>query len=122
VNCELRHHDGNRLGGCAVTPVVRHFRIRGTKEWKVWGGNRRAQAAEMTIEPGGSEGGPGNRHPRSDQWLFVISGRGVAIVKGRRVPLSEGALLLIEKGEAHEIRSLGRAPLRTLNLYVPPAY
>jgi mannose-6-phosphate isomerase-like protein (cupin superfamily) len=36
--------------------------------------------------------------------------------------LRAGTLLLIERGERHEIRNTGRAPLRTLNVYVPPAY
>jgi mannose-6-phosphate isomerase-like protein (cupin superfamily) len=31
-------------------------------------------------------------------------------------------LLLIERGAKHEVRNTGRAPLRTLNVYVPPAY
>jgi oxalate decarboxylase/phosphoglucose isomerase-like protein (cupin superfamily) len=31
-------------------------------------------------------------------------------------------LLLIERGEAHEIRNTGRRPLRMLNFYIPPAY
>jgi mannose-6-phosphate isomerase-like protein (cupin superfamily) len=85
-------------------------------------GNRRAQAATMTISPGGSEGGPDNRHRGADQWLFVESGRGLAIVNGRRYALGAGTLLVIERGDRHEIRNVGRTPLRTLNLYVPPAY
>jgi mannose-6-phosphate isomerase-like protein (cupin superfamily) len=84
--------------------------------------NGRAQAAEMTIAPGDAEGGPDNCHRGADQWLFVVSGSGTARVEGRRVALREGVLLLIGKGERHEIRNTGRAPLRTLNLYVPPAY
>jgi mannose-6-phosphate isomerase-like protein (cupin superfamily) len=36
--------------------------------------------------------------------------------------LSAGALLLIERGDLHEVRSTGKEPLRTLNFYVPPAY
>jgi mannose-6-phosphate isomerase-like protein (cupin superfamily) len=31
-------------------------------------------------------------------------------------------VLLIERGDTHEIRNTGRQPLRTLNVYVPPAY
>jgi mannose-6-phosphate isomerase-like protein (cupin superfamily) len=85
-------------------------------------GNRRAQAATMTIEPGDCEGGPDNRHRGADQWLFVESGGGVAIVNGRRVTLRAGSLLLIERGDRHEIRNTGRTPLKTLNVYVPPAY
>jgi mannose-6-phosphate isomerase-like protein (cupin superfamily) len=36
--------------------------------------------------------------------------------------LREGTLLLISRGDKHEIRSTGTEPLRTLNVYVPPAY
>ena len=81
-----------------------------------------AQVAEMTIAPGAAEGGPGNRHAGADQWLFVESGSGVAQVEGKRLPLKRGTMLLIERGEEHEIRNTGRTPLRTLNFYTPPAY
>ena len=83
---------------------------------------RKAQAAEMVIAPGDSEGGPDNRHRGADQWLFVLSGSGVAIVEGRRVPLKAGTLLVIEKRERHEVRNTGRTLLRTLNFYYPPAF
>ena len=85
-------------------------------------GNRASQAAEMVLAPGGAEGGPDNRHRGSDQWLYVVSGTGVAVVAGRRYPLRAGTLLLVERGDTHEIRNTGRRPLRTLNVYVPPAY
>lgn len=76
----------------------------------------------MTLGPGDSEGGPDNRHRGADQWLFVLSGTGLAIVNGRRVKLKAGSLVLIERGDRHEIRNTGRTPLKTLNVYVPPAY
>lgn len=85
-------------------------------------GNARAQAATMVIAPGKSEGGPDNRHRGADQWLFVVSGTGRATLDGKRADLRAGTLLLIERGTTHEIRNTGRAPLRTLNIYVPPAY
>ena len=84
--------------------------------------NRRAQAATMVIAPGDSEGGPDNRHRGADQWLYVLSGTGVAIVAKRKMPLRAGTLLLIERGTTHEIRNTGRSQLKTLNVYVPPAY
>jgi len=84
--------------------------------------NARAQAATMVLSPGDVEGGPGNAHRGSDQWLFVLSGTGTARVGRRRQQLRTGTLLLIERGVEHEIRNTGRAPLKTLNLYVPPAY
>ncbi len=83
---------------------------------------RKAQAAEMVIAPGDSEGGGDNRHRGADQWLFVVSGSGVAKVEGRRVPLKAGTLLVIEKGERHEVRNTGRTLLKTLNFYYPPAF
>src|SRR5688572_24197536 len=101
---------------------MRRKRLRFGKGFRVALGNRRAQAAEMVIEPGDCEGGPDNRHRGADQWLFVLSGRGAAIEKGRRVPLREGTVLLIEKGDTHEIRNTGRTLLKTLSVYVPPAY
>jgi mannose-6-phosphate isomerase-like protein (cupin superfamily) len=76
----------------------------------------------MTLEPGASEGGPDNRHRGADQWLFVEAGTGMAVVNGTRVRLRSGSLLLIERGDTHEIRNTGRTPLKTLNVYVPPGY
>jgi mannose-6-phosphate isomerase-like protein (cupin superfamily) len=52
----------------------------------------------------------------------VLAGTGEAKVNGRRHKLRAGSLLLIEKKEQHQIPNTGRALLRTLNFYVPPAY
>ena len=84
--------------------------------------NARAQAAEMVLAPGDGEGDSGNRHRGADQWLYVVSGTGTARINGRRLPLRPGSLLLIERRDRHQIKNTGRAPLRTLNVYVPPAY
>lgn len=76
----------------------------------------------MVFEPGKSTGGEDNRHERSDQWLYVISGSGRATVEGRQVEIGPGSLLLIEAGEEHEIANGGAEPLVTVNVYAPPAY
>lgn len=83
---------------------------------------QRARTSSRDVAPGDCEGGPDNRHRGADQWLFVVSGRGVAIVNGRRVALRAGSILLIEKGDLHEIRNTGRTMMKTVNVYVPPAY
>ena len=67
---------------------MKRRQVRFGKGFKVLVGNARAQAAQMTISPGDSEGGPTNRHRGADQWLYVASGRGTAIVKGKKYPLS----------------------------------
>jgi mannose-6-phosphate isomerase-like protein (cupin superfamily) len=84
--------------------------------------NSRSQAAQMTLPPGATEGGPDNRHSGSDQWLFVVSGRGSAVINRKTYPLKAGSLLFIARGSNHEIRNESSTPLKTLNFYVPPGY
>lgn len=76
----------------------------------------------MVIRPGGSEGGPDNRHQGADQWLYVESGSGEAVINGHVYPLEAGSLVLIERGDKHEIRNTADVPMKTLNVYLPPAY
>ena len=101
---------------------MKRKQLRFGRGFRVAFGNARAQAAEMTIAPGQAEGDPHNRHRGADQWLFVLAGTGMATVNRRRYRLKAGTLMLIERGDEHEIRNTGRTPLRTLNVYVPPAY
>lgn len=97
-------------------------------QFDVLAATRLGQAAKMTLRPGAaSDDEPSNEHPHSEQWLFVISGSGEAIIgkrRGslRRVRLSENSLLVIEKGELHQIKNTGRRSLVTINFYLPPAY
>jgi mannose-6-phosphate isomerase-like protein (cupin superfamily) len=96
--------------------------------FQILAASRSVQAAKMTLRPGAtSDDHASNEHPKSEQWLFVISGTGVATIGRRkdslrRVPLGEGSLLLIEKGELHQIRNTGTKELKTINFYAPPAY
>ena len=101
---------------------MRYKTLRFGRGFNVVLGNRKSQAAQIVLEPGDAEGNRENRHDGADQWLFVVSGTGVAHVNERRVSLRAGSLLLIEHGDRHEIRNNGRGKLVTLNFYVPPAY
>ena len=85
-------------------------------------GNARSQAAVMVLAVGGTEGGPENFHRGADQWLLVVEGTGTATVNGHKTRLRPGTILLIEVGDRHEIRNTGRALLKTVNIYAPPAY
>lgn len=96
--------------------------LRFTKGWRLALKNDRAQAAEMVLAPGEAEGGPRNEHKGADQWLFVVDGVGTATIEGRRRRLKAGMLLLVERKDRHEIRNTGTTLLRTLNVYVPPAF
>lgn len=96
--------------------------LRFGKGYRIAAQVRKAQAAEMVLAPGQSEGDSDNYHRGADQWLYVVGGTGVAIVEGKRIPLKEGVLLVIERRERHEIRNTGRVLLKTLNFYYPPAF
>ena len=77
----------------------------------------------MALKSGESSSpSPENEHPRAEQWVYVISGAGKAVINDRRYSLSEGMLLLIQQRETHQITNTGRRTLVTLNLYAPPAY
>lgn len=97
-------------------------RLRFAKGFNVALSNRRAQLATMVLSPGDTEGGPDNRHRGADQWMFVVSGTGTATTGSRRHRLRPGTLVLIERGTTHRIENTGQTPLKTLNVYVPPAY
>ena len=101
---------------------MRHVRLNFEGGFRVSLSHGAVQAAEMVIAAGDAEGGPRNRHRGADQWLFVLSGCGEATVEGRSVSLAAGSLLLVARGERHEVRNTGSEPLRTLNFYSPPAY
>jgi mannose-6-phosphate isomerase-like protein (cupin superfamily) len=97
-------------------------KLRFGRGFRVIPGNRASQAAEMVLAPGDAEGGADNRHRGADQWLYVVSGTGDAVINGKRHALRRGSLLFIERREKHEVRNTGKALLRTLNFYAPPAY
>jgi mannose-6-phosphate isomerase-like protein (cupin superfamily) len=101
---------------------MQHKHLQFGHGFRVVLGDDRSQAAQMTLAPGETEGGSDNRHRGADQWLYVVSGTGVAVVEGERAELRVGTLVLIERGERHEIQNTGDTPLKTLNVYVPPAY
>jgi mannose-6-phosphate isomerase-like protein (cupin superfamily) len=101
---------------------MQHKHLRFGQGFNVVLDHPQAQAAQMTLAPGETEGGPDNRHRGADQWLFVISGCGLALIDGEQVDLRENSLVLIERGEFQEIRNPGQDTLQTLSFYIPPAY
>jgi mannose-6-phosphate isomerase-like protein (cupin superfamily) len=103
---------------------MKHFNTAAVRSFfKPLYATRDCQAAMMTLKSGQSTTDqPEDEHPRSEQWLYVISGIGRAIVGKKRVALKEGSLLLIEKAEPHQITNTGKSPMVTINFYAPPAY
>lgn len=101
---------------------MKQLTLEFTSSFRVALTTAKAQAAVMTLLPGQTTGGDDNVHRASDQWLFVVSGSGEAVVSGERVALARHSLIVIGAGEPHEIKNTGDAPLETLNVYTPPEY
>src|SRR5262245_46175252 len=114
VSTLVRHVNGYGLSMPQTPHVEKHFTASETvgHGFRIATGNGRSQAAEMVLAPGETEGGPDNCHRGADQRLYVLTGTGVAAVGGKRYPLKAGTLLLIERGDAHEISDTGRGALR----------
>ena len=104
------------------TSTMKKLSIKPESFFRVLAETKRSQVAEMVLEPGKSTGGSENVHKESDQWLYIVDGNGKAIIEGKEVKLKTGDLILIEKGETHEIINEGKALLRTFSIYAPPAY
>src|SRR5262249_57293706 len=79
-----------RRSGSKDRRPMRHKHLQFGQGFRVVLGDEYAQAAQMTLAPGETEGGPENRHRGADQWLYVVSGEGPALVEGKRVELREG--------------------------------
>src|SRR4051794_30822202 len=104
---------------------MKHFStsLSRRREFAVIHASRSAQAAMMTLQPGGSSSDePEDEHPWAEQSLCALSGTGRARTKHRSLAFRPGSLILMEKREPHQIVNTGRQPLVTLNVYVPPAY
>jgi mannose-6-phosphate isomerase-like protein (cupin superfamily) len=107
---------------------MKHIRL-GTirKQFGLLLASRSVQAVKMTLPPGEeSDDDVSNEHPRAEQWMLVTAGSGTVIAgpsqQRRRIRIGRHSLLLIAKGEPHQIRNTGRTDLTTINFYVPPAY
>jgi mannose-6-phosphate isomerase-like protein (cupin superfamily) len=101
---------------------MKHEQLNFRTGFRVSVGNKNSQGAVMVLAAGGTEGGPDNKHNGADQWLVVTEGSGAAIINGRKLQLKPGTIVLIEAGDRHEIRNTGRSLLKTVNIYLPPAY
>ncbi len=122
-NVTCPHHLRYQSRSMKLLHLRRHLR-----QFEPLAATRAAQIAVMNFQPSGtSDDHSSNKHPHSEQWLFVMAGSGEAAIGKsraslRRVKLKQHSLLVIEKGEMHQIVNTGRKLLRTINFYVPPAY
>jgi mannose-6-phosphate isomerase-like protein (cupin superfamily) len=93
---------------------MQHKHLQFGQGFRVVLGDSRSQAAQMTLAPGQTEG------VRMTATRARTSGSTSSAEPARRV--WRASTSSCARGEAHEIRNTGDEPLKTLNVYVPPAY
>ena len=80
----------------------------------------RSQAAVMTIAPGG-DAGPEEEHS-GDQIIYIVDGRALVRVEGKKYHAGPGTLLTIPARTRHYVKNPGDTPVFFLTVYAPPVY
>jgi mannose-6-phosphate isomerase-like protein (cupin superfamily) len=65
------------------------------------------------------EGGQRSHRHRPEQVYVIVGGRGHMVVGGEEREVTAGQLVHVPPGEPHEIRNVGREPLRYLSASSP---
>ncbi len=79
-----------------------------------------AQVVVMSIPPAGDIGE--EIHDDVDQVLVFVEGDGVAILDGRRTPVSPGRLVHVPAGLRHNFVNEGTTDLKLYTVYAPPEH
>jgi mannose-6-phosphate isomerase-like protein (cupin superfamily) len=78
------------------------------------------QVVVMTIPVGGEIGE--EVHPRTDQVLAFVDGRGEARLDGQISAVSPNDLVFVRAGTRHNFINVGDLPLRLITIYAPPEH
>ena len=78
------------------------------------------QIVVMTIPMGGEIGE--EVHPKTDQVLVFVAGRGEAQLDDRASAVGPNDLVLVRAGTRHNFLNTGDEPLRLITIYAPPEH
>src|SRR4051812_11649293 len=94
-----------------------------TGDWfKVLHTTKLSQTAVMNLAPGQASGDEAEAHDESDQVLYVIQGEVTAEIGDETGTLRAGEAVTGPAGVKHRFQNETREPVRTFNVYTPPAY
>ena len=82
--------------------------------------SQRSQLVTMNLGPGEAIGE--EHHDDADQLLYIVSGRGEAVLDGEVEPMGPGQLVYVPAGVRHDIRNAADEPLRLWTVYTPPEH
>lgn len=78
---------------------------------------KKSQLVVMNIKPGEDVGE--EVHPHTEQTLFFLSGKGVAVLDKVTREISEGDVVVVEPGVKHNFINKGDTPLKIYTIYAP---
>jgi mannose-6-phosphate isomerase-like protein (cupin superfamily) len=81
---------------------------------------RNLQLVLMSIPPGEEIGA--EVHADRDQFFRVEAGEGELEIDGRRHPVKADFAMIVPAGARHNVRSVGREPLKLYTIYGPPEH
>jgi mannose-6-phosphate isomerase-like protein (cupin superfamily) len=81
-----------------------------------------SQTALMNLGPGQASGEKAESHDKSDQVLYVIEGEVMAEIGGETGTVRAGEAVTVPAGVKHRFENQTQLPVRTFNVYTPPAY
>lgn len=61
-------------------------------------------------------------HPQTDQLLFIVDGKGKAIVEEDHRDIEEHDVVFVEAGAKHNVINTHEEPLKLFTIYAPPAH
>ena len=79
---------------------------------------KKSQLVVMSIPPGGEVGM--ETHDAVEQTLFILSGKGVAMLDGERKDVRAGDVLVVTPGTEHNVLNTESIPLKIYTIYAPP--
>jgi mannose-6-phosphate isomerase-like protein (cupin superfamily) len=77
------------------------------------------QVVAMTLRPGEDIG---EEVHKVDQCFFFVDGAAQTVVGGNNATMGKGGALCVPAGTRHNIRNLGREPLKLYTTYSPPQH
>jgi mannose-6-phosphate isomerase-like protein (cupin superfamily) len=104
----LKSGDGERLPGDRETFIKASPRT----------GTQAVEAFRDSMAAGASTGI--HIHQQADEFFYVVSGRGLALVDATEVPVEADDFIFVPKGHEHRVKSSGPTPLELVFLVDRP--
>lgn len=78
-----------------------------------------SQLVVMALRPGEEIG---EEVHEVDQFIYLVKGKGQAVLAGAVAPFEEGEALCIPAGKLHNVRNTGDTPMKLFTVYSPPEH